>query len=120
MTHIIYFLLLLFCISTNMIHSSEELKRPQENYSKGASLSPTLLATILPPKPTSQSSVKTELLQRSNKKRKLSIFDDRFSELEFFDSDPEYFADREELSSSSSTSASSSSTSGQSYLQTAT
>jgi len=60
--HIIYFLLLLFCTSTNMIHSmhSEELTRLQKNYSNAEPLSQQLLAKIFPPKPAAQQLIKTE------------------------------------------------------------
>ncbi len=64
MTHIIYFLLLLFCISTNMIHSSEELTKLQARLDKNENIIGPLpsrfLVTIFPPKPASQSSTKTK------------------------------------------------------------
>jgi len=62
MIHIVYFLLLLFCTLTNMIHSmhSEELTRPRKNYSNIGSLSQQLLAENFPPKPAAQPLIKTE------------------------------------------------------------
>jgi len=62
MTHIVYFLLLLFCTSINMIHGMdfEELTRLQENYPNVGPLSQQLLAETFPPKPATRPLIKTE------------------------------------------------------------
>ncbi len=139
MIHVVYFVLLLFCISTNIIHGMDDVRnvfnlqiqKETENLWWGedprdsSMLASSAIVTpeqLISKKNTSVPLAQTEIggfsamfPEQDGSFPFAFDSDDKFSELDFFDS--EYFADREEPSSSF---ASSSSISGQSSPQIAT